>query len=218
MSLEFNLNGLKDVYLETLKRSEPTLAFEVLEGHGRLAFMMFFSDRDKESKDRLFVLLRNIQVLLELKVYGNHWNGDFIVYFKESDRLSIIKELQLGQGGQGFNFLEFLGRLNEAIPATLPLQKKLDTIRKVWPLVGNQLRHVVDEPDKTILIGIKKLPEGNNPREKTLKKLYMCTKGEAEVITNMIRALKAARITLVWTSNQEVAAKSLEDIMEMINA
>jgi len=218
MSLKFNLDGLKHIYLEALQHSDPTLAFEIIQGRGRFVFMMFFSEEDKESKDRLFVQLRNTQVFLELKAYGSHRNGDFFIYIKDGDQVAIINELQLGQDGHHFDFNVFLKRLNQQIPTSLPLQYKLDNIREVWPEVRNYLSKVVDQADKIFLMGIKKLPEGKKPQDKTLRKLYVYTNGSADVITNLITALKEARVTLAWTSNENVAEKSLAEIMALINA
>ena len=217
MSLKFNLTGLKNIYLEALRGSEPTLAFEVIQGRGRFVFMMFFSTEDKESKDRLFVQLRNTQVFLELKTYGSHRSGDFFIYFNEDDQDAIRQELQLGQGGEQFDFTVFLDRLNQQIPTELPLQDKLDKIREIWPQVNQHLINVVDQADKTTLMGIKKLPKGKKPQDKTLRKLYIYTNGNAEVITNLIAALKEARVTLAWT-NRDITEKSLAEIMALINA
>ncbi len=217
MSFKFNLSGLEAIYNESLRRSEPTLAFEIVHGRGRFVFMMFFSKEDKESKDRLFVQLRNTQVFLELKAYGSHRKGDFIIYFKEQDEEAIINELMLDGGGRSFSFERFLGELNRQIPNELPLQSKLDKIREVWPQVSPNLVNVVDEADKTNLIGIRKLPEGKKPKDKTLRKLYIHTNGSAEVISNLIDALKDASVTLAWT-NRDVNEVSFAELMAKINA
>lgn len=217
MSFKFNLSGLAAIYNESLRRLESTLAFEIVHGRGRFVFMMFFSQEDKESKDRLFVQLRNTQVFLELKAYGSHRNGDFIIYFKEEDKKAIINELMLDGGVREFSFERFLEELNRQIPNELPLQTKLDKIREVWPQVGPNLMNVVEDADKTNLIGIKKLPEGKNPKDKTLRKLYIHTNGSAEVISNLIEALRAARVTLAWT-NRDVDDISFAELMARINA
>ncbi|MFM4707565.1 hypothetical protein [Aeromonas caviae] len=217
MSFKFNLSGLAAIYNESLRRLESTLAFEIVHGRGRFVFMMFFSQEDKESKDRLFVQLRNTQVFLELKAYGSHRNGDFIIYFKEEDKEAIINELMLDGGVREFSFERFLEELNRQIPNELPLQTKLDKIREVWPQVGPNLMNVVEDADKTNLIGIKKLPEGKNPKDKTLRKLYIHTNGSAEVISNLIEALRAARVTLAWT-NRDVDDISFAELMARINA
>jgi hypothetical protein len=101
---------------------------------------------------------------------------------------------------------------------SLPLQAKLNKIREVWPQVKTNLSKVVDNANKTILMGIKRLPEGKSPQDKTLRKLYIYTNGSAGVITSLIHALKTARVTLAWTDREEVEAKSLAAIMAMINA
>jgi hypothetical protein len=49
MTIQFNLTGLDGIYAEAMERSDPTLAFEVLQGRGRFVFLMFFSPEDKES-------------------------------------------------------------------------------------------------------------------------------------------------------------------------
>jgi hypothetical protein len=129
MTIKFNLSGLANIYAESMARSDPTLAFEVLQGRGRFVFLMFFSPEDKESKDRLFLLLRNTRVFLQLKVYGSHRNGYFLIYISDADQAAICEELQLGHGGQAFNFVNFLEHINNQIPPVLPLQAKLDVIR-----------------------------------------------------------------------------------------
>lgn len=216
MSFKFNLSGLEEIYKESLRRSEPTLAFEIVHGRGRFVFMMFFSKEDKESKDRLFVQLRNTQVFLELKAYGSHRNGDFFIYFKDRDKQAIINELMLEGGGPAFNFETFLEKLNQQIPRRLPLQSKIDKIREVWPQVGPMLINTIDEADRTNLIGIKNLPEGHKPRDKTLRKLYIHTDGSAEVISNLIEALKKANFTLAWT-NRDIDQISFTELMAKIN-
>jgi hypothetical protein len=218
MKIEFNLSGLKDIYLEALKRSEPTLAFEILNGRGRFLFLMFFSQEDKGSKDRLFVLLRNTQVFLKLKAYGSHREGNFLIYFQDHDQQAIIRELDLSQGDSKFDFTKFLEQLNVSLPSTLSLQDKLNKVREVWPQVKNELQEVIDDADKNILIGIKRLPLGQNPKEKTLRKLYIYTNGNSQVISQLIAVLKSARITLAWTNNPNVASKSINEIMKMVNS
>ncbi|WLA08244.1 hypothetical protein MO328_18175 [Xanthomonas translucens] len=109
MNIKFNLSGLSEIYNESLRRAEPMLAFEIVHGNGRFVFMMFFSKEDKESKDRLFVQLRNTKVFLKLKAYGSHRNGDFLIYFEPGDKKAIIDELMLSGGGAAFVFERFFG-------------------------------------------------------------------------------------------------------------
>lgn len=218
MTIKFNLTGLSRIYSEAMRRADPTLAFEITNGRGRFVFLMFFSPEDAESKDRLFLQLRNTRVFLELKTYGSHRKGDFLIYFNEFDQVYIRDELQLGTSGARFVFTDFLEEVNHQIPESLPLQPKLNKLREVWPEVENKLSHTIDNADKTILMGIRRLPEGKNPQDKTLRKLYVYTNGSADVITNLINALKNARVTLAWTDRKDIENKSLAEIMTMLNA
>ncbi|WP_010340141.1 hypothetical protein [Xanthomonas sacchari] len=217
MSIKFNLTGLSEIYNESLRRAEPMLAFEVVHGNGRFVFMMFFSKEDEESKDRLFVQLRNTRVFLKLKVYGSHRNGDFLIYFEAADKRAIIDELMLNGDGETFIFERFLEQMNRQIPSQLPLQSKIDKIREVWPNVRSKLVDIVDEADKTNLLGIKKLPLGSKPKDKTLRKLYIHANGDAAVISKLIDSLKTANCTLAWT-NRDVDQVSLEELMYRINS
>ncbi|SOU05523.1 hypothetical protein [Xanthomonas arboricola] len=217
MAIKFNLTGLGDIYKESIRRSEPTIAFEIIQGKGRFVFMMFFSEEDKESRDRLFVQLRNTKNLLRLKLYGSHRNGDFYIYFDEFDKKAVIDELMLTGTGGVFIFEEFLGQINRQIPDQLPLQVKIDKIREIWPEVGQKLINVVDRADKVNLMGIKKLPVGSKPQDKTLRKLYIHTIGSASVITDLIGALRRANCTLAWTS-RDVEEVSFSELMKKINS
>lgn len=210
---QFNLNRLSPIYRDAVLHKEPTLGFEVPQGRGQFVFMMFFSEEDKESRDRLFVYLRHTRVMLDFKLYGNHFKGDFRIFIDPVKERAMVEELQLGHGDVAFEFEGFLRQLNDVFPAQLPLQSMLDTLRAVWPQVGQRLRSVVDEADKTILIGIRRLGE-KNPREKTLRKLYLHTRGDARTIRALVSALKAAHITLAWTNNPNAAEKSFVDLMQ----
>lgn len=218
MTVKFNLTGLSRIYSEAIGRSDPTLAFEVIQGRGRFVFLMFFSPEDKESKDKIFLQLRNTRVFLQLKAYGNHEKGHFLIYISDADQAAIRDELQLGNGGPPFSFSDFLEQINNSIPPSLPLQAKLDKIREVWPQVKDNLKKVVENANRTTLMGIKRLPEGMNPQDKTLRKLYIYTNGSADVITALINALKKARVTLAWTDREDVEEMSLAKIMAMINS
>ncbi|MEB1261613.1 hypothetical protein [Xanthomonas campestris] len=217
MTIKFNLTGLSDIYNESIGRSEPTIAFEINQGKGRFVFMMFFSEEDKESRDRLFVQLRNTKNLIKLKLYGSHRGGDFYIYFDEADKKAVIDELMLAGTGGVFIFEEFLEKINRGIPSKLPLQIKIDKIREIWPEVGSKLINVVDQADKVNLMGIKKLPPGSKPQDKTLRKLYIHTIGSASVITDLIEALKKANCTLAWTS-RDVEGVSFGELMKIINS
>jgi hypothetical protein len=97
-----NFNGLTYIYNQAIKDNEMTLAFQINNGNGRFVFMMFFDANDNESKDKLFIFLRNINFLVKLKMYGNHKKGDFNVYISDYIQGKIIEELQLN--GHYFNF------------------------------------------------------------------------------------------------------------------
>jgi hypothetical protein len=46
------------LYLEAVKNNTPTIAFKVRNGVGQFLFMMFFSEEDDESRDKLYSLFR----------------------------------------------------------------------------------------------------------------------------------------------------------------
>lgn len=43
-------------------------------------------EEDIESKDKLFIYLRNTNVFITVKLYGNHKNGKFKIYLSESNQ------------------------------------------------------------------------------------------------------------------------------------
>lgn len=209
----YSLGGLAAIYGDALQRGEPTLAFEVAQGKGRFVFLMFFSKEDEESRDRLFLHLRTTKYTLEFKLFGNHVRGGSKVYLTPEKERRIREELQLGLGAQGFEWENFFAELNAGIPQSLPLQSTLDKVRDVWPQVKGELSKVLDDAEKTVLVGIRRLPETHKPRERTLRKLYMYTKGNAQEIGSLIRALKGANITLVWSNEEGANGRSFADIM-----
>ena len=79
--------------------------------------MIFLSDEDEKSKDKLFVYMRNTRRLLELKMYGNHFKDKFLIYFKDRDQQAFLDELNLNvNDGNSFKFEDFLECLNANIP------------------------------------------------------------------------------------------------------
>ena len=86
-TIEYNLNGLKNLYNECLKRKEPTIIFELKNGKGLFNFLMFFSDDDSESKDKLFLYLRHTNRFIYFKLYGSHKNGDFKIYINNKNSI-----------------------------------------------------------------------------------------------------------------------------------
>nr|MBO8919482.1 hypothetical protein [Proteus mirabilis] len=69
---------------------DPTIAFEIRLGAGCFVFMMFLSKEDSEQNDKLFIYYRNINTLSQLKLYGSHLGGDFLL------TSSLKKKLLLG--------------------------------------------------------------------------------------------------------------------------
>ncbi|MCT2387526.1 hypothetical protein [Erwinia pyrifoliae] len=217
MTQLFNFSELKNIYSEAWTGKEHSLAFEVAIGRGRFVFMIFFSPEDKASSgEELYIHLRNVNSLMRLKLYGSRKNGAFNVYIRPDQEQMMIDELQLHRGGGHFTFENLLNELNDSIPQRLDFRDKLNTIRDVWPDVGEKLSSVVDDADKTILIGIKKLPQGYHPREKTLRKLFMFTNSRADDVSAFISSLKKENYTLMWTNNTDKVAKSLADLMLII--
>lgn len=81
MTIAFDLNKLSGIYIETMKSPEKAVAFDFKYANGKFLFMIFLSDEDEKSKDKLFVYMRNTRRLLELKMYGNHFKDKFFDLF-----------------------------------------------------------------------------------------------------------------------------------------
>ncbi|CAI8826659.1 DUF4174 domain-containing protein [Priestia megaterium] len=209
---KFNFTNMKNIYFEALK-NDQTLIFEISVGRGRFLFMMFFSEEDKESKDKLFIYLRNTKTIIKSKLYGSHKNGDFLIYINNISREKLINELQLRNGKGSFNFENFLNELNSKIPNSLSINKKIQQFRENWDAIKEL--SLIDEEDKTILIGERRLPQNKKPKETTLRKLYLYTSGSIEDISELIRLLKKANMTVAWTN--EKAKKTVSDLREIIN-
>ena len=143
----------------------------------------------------------NSRQFLKLKMYGSHKDGDFNIYVDGWKMDAIIQELQLegGRGGEPLNFDRLLNELNAGIPKSLPLGRKVETLRAVWPHVGDKLSQVVDAAEKTELIGWVNLAEGKQPQDKTLRKLYLFRTENADIVEDLIKQLRAKRRTLAWT-------------------
>ena len=202
----FNFSKLAPLYSEAIKRNEPTLAFGVNNGVGRFVFMMFFAQEDgedkEEYKDKLFVLLVRTRVMIQLKVYGSHKGGDFLIYLTAKHESLIRDELGAHGGNHPFELNRFLEEIHDGFPPTLPLERKIETLRDHKELIEQepQLRKIVDEASKIYLIGPKRLPEGQHAREKTLRKLYFCMRNtSAQTIAIFINALKNKGYTVAWT-------------------
>jgi hypothetical protein len=217
MSVQFNFNQLHAIYSKAWLDKKPTIAFELDIGRGRFVFMIFFSPEDtKTSGENLFVYLRNMNALLKLKLYGSRRNGDFKVFLNERQQQLMTDELQLVAGQGNFSFEQFLSELNNKIPQELPEQENINTLRRVWPDVRKELKDTVDEAERTILIGVIKLPDNKKPQDKTLRKLYVFTNSTAEDINDFIKVLKENNYTLKWTDDPKKVAKSFTDLIVKI--
>lgn len=205
MNFEFNFTGLKNIYLEALNSRDKTLVFEMKFSNGRFLFMMFLSEEDVETLDKLFIYLRNVNQILHVKLYGNHKKGDFKVYLKPEQINLIIQELNLGNGNTEFDFNRFIIQMNNMIPNSINSDEKLSKIRENKSTINSL--NPVDEPERTVLIGIRRVPEGRSPRDKTLRKLYFYTEGSSSDITKLIDLLKKTNMTVAWTTedNREEA-------------
>lgn len=222
MGEEFNLSGLRQIWMDAYKKREPTLAFELHDGVGRFVFMMFFAEEDQETQnskhgqnDQLFVFLGNTNTLLQFKTYGSHRNGIFKIFVNRFDLLAIRKELGIQGGIVPFNINRFLQNINSRIPQNLPLEKTIETLRREKKAFEEhpELKAHVDESSKIYLIGPKRLPPGHHPREKTLRKLYIYLKHSSNTVAQFIRALKSVNQTVAWTDDK---SKANFDIFNMM--
>ncbi|WP_409068409.1 hypothetical protein ACFLKB_13370 [Clostridium sp. FAM 1755] len=211
MAVEFDFSNLKNVYIATLESSDKALAFDLKVGKGRFLFMMFLSEEDKESKDILFLYMRNKRIMRRIKLYGNHIMGTFKSYINEDVQNCLIQELQLEHTGRSFNFMNFLCQINEAIPQEINISDKIKTLRDNCNII--RTLNVIDESDKTVLIGERKLFVGT-PQDKTLRKLYMYTNSSVQDITELIRLLKKMNMTVAWTTEENRYREA--DIRRMI--
>jgi hypothetical protein len=217
MSDSFNLTGLFPLFTESIARNERTLAFEVANGKGRFLFLMFFDDEDVETYDRLFMYLRSLRYILTLKLYGNHSGGKFDMYLSSWQEEKIKLELGItnARSESPFELKRFLENLNASFPQSLALKEKIVNLRRYWKEVKPFLPDkIVKDEDKTVLIGEKKLTRGK-PQEKTLRKLYLHTEGEPDDIAELIKCLKAANMTVAWTT-EDSGIKST-DIRKLIS-
>ncbi|MGQ4677668.1 hypothetical protein [Paenibacillus polymyxa] len=216
MTAQFNFNKLNNIYAEAIASVDKTLIFETQVGKGRFLFMMFLSDEDKDSKDKLFIYLRNTNLIKPVKVYGNHSKGQFEVYIKDELKEALIKELQLNSSSSSFDFKNFLEQLNSSIPQSINRDNKITELRKNRSIIS-ELK-VVDEADKTVLKHEVKLPENKKPQDKTLRKLYVYTDGAVEDIAELIQLLKKFNMTVAWTTkDKENNTSSVKALLGKLN-
>lgn len=209
-TIEYNFIRLKNIYEEALRSYDKSVAFDVKVGRGRFLILMFLSEADE--RDSLFVYMRNTMVMRKLKMYGSHRNGDFKVYISDEVQMRMKAELQLQEGNATFEFERFLNEVNNAIPQEITMSQKVKTLRDN----RNIIRTVgIDEIEKTVLIGTKVLSKGK-PQDRTLRKLYMYTEESETVITELIKNLKKANMTVAWTTEEQRFKAA--DINAMINS
>lgn len=216
--MKFNFDGLKNIYTSAIKKNERTLAFQINNGNGKFVFMMFYDEDDNDSKDSLFIFLRNTNFLVKLKMYGSHKNGTFDVYINDYIQEKLTKELQLENGRGHFIFEDFLASLNLQIPNLLHYYERVVTLREIWTNLDNNFRSsIIDEADKIILKGIVRLPDTKRPQEKTLRKLFFYVESNVNDITELIDRLKERNITLSWTNNPDLEITFADALMKVNN-
>lgn len=195
MTIEFDLNRMSDIYLETMNSPEKAVAFDLNYANGRFLFMIFLSDEDEESKDKLFVYMRNTHHLLRLKMYGNHLKGKFLIYFNDDEQNEFINELNLNASDEhSFDFEDFLKHLNANIPDTINRNERKDNLRNNCNIINR-----ISDDERTVFIGPRRLTVGH-PQDKTLRKLYLYTDAKAEEIDKLIKYLLKTNTTVAWTT------------------
>lgn len=209
MTIEFNFSQLKNVYFDALNSYDKSVAFDVAVGKGRFLFLMFLAEDDE--RDNLFLYMRNTAVMRRIKMYGSHKKGDFKVYISDEIQERMVAELQLQMGNGTFEFECFLNQLNEAIPLKVEIGQKVETLRENREIIREI---AIEDIEKTVLIGTRALSKGK-PQDKTLRKLYMYTEESEEVITEFIKNLKKANMTVAWTTEEQRFRAA--DINAMIN-
>lgn len=224
MAVEFNFGGLHPLFVEAVKRHEPSVAFVLTDGPGKFVFLLFLATDSKGElvwgDMELFILLGRTQRILRFKLFGNHFRtGDFKIWLDTEKEQAIRKELGIvGLGhGTAFSLLDFLAKLNGMIPETLPLAAKIDAIQRHRRAIEIHCRDYLEEASKVYLLGTKALPEGNKPREETLRKLYMLEKNPAD-ITALIGHLKTRRWTVCWTATKPSTDKFSEVFAKVVGA
>lgn len=215
---KFQFPKLSKIYNESLKRKEPTLCFQIRNGKCCFLFMMFFDQEHLESRDLLYIFMHNIKEMIQLKLYGSHRNGVFTFYLSNRQKDLFKKELQIENYSNSytFDFNRFFNDLNNSIPQELPLIEKIKKLRENWEHVNEYLPNkIIDDHDKTILLGPKRLPKNHSPREQTLRKLYLYGQLRPSQVSDLIGYLKKNNMTVAWTndvSKIKNASSVLDDV------
>lgn len=215
MPADFNLNRLYNAYHEAICRGDFTFAFEIFMPPGRFIFFMFFAENDKKSKDLLYLYLQNTNKLEQIKLYGNHWNGNFEIYFNDKLKEAIRDELGIVNGrNRPFNLYNFFEELNRNIPQNLPAQAQIAILRQYYPNIRTRIPSIVNDEDRIYWMGFMR-PRGGVPREQTLRKLYIHTECNHQQINDLLKAIASYGLTLRWTANPDRARNV--DFAAMIN-
>ena len=168
MTIAFDLNKLSGIYIETMKSPEKAVAFDFKYANGKFLFMIFLSDEDEKSKDKLFVYMRNTRRLLELKMYGNHFKDKFLIYFKDRDQQAFLDELNLNvNDGNSFKFKDFLECLNANIPKTISRKERKHNLRDNCKIINR-----ISDDEKTAgKYMIKRVYKEESDKRKTIDKI-----------------------------------------------
>jgi hypothetical protein len=206
LTTEFNFTGLHPAFLEAVTRHEPSIAFTLEEGVGRFVFLLFLRTDSKGKivwgKQELFIWLARTQRMIRKDLWGNHKQaGNFIVYLGDCDARKIRNELGIGEftTGPAFVLRDFLAKLNGMIPASIPLENKVAVIQEQREHILTHCAEYIEEADKVYLLRVGRLPPNRQPREETLRKLYMLDVPR-EDIAALIRHLKSVCWTAFWTA------------------
>ncbi len=214
-SIKFNFSRLQNIYIQTLKTYDKSVAFDIQVGKGRFLFTMYLSEEDKEARDTLFIFMRNTKVMKHIKMYGNHVKGTFDVYISKDVQGKLIEELQLSGGSRCFDFIRFLNQLNDRIPLEMQDEERIRLLRQNRHIISSI--HLVDECDKTVFIGDKKLPEGSKQRVRTLRKLYMYTESDIKDVNAYIQYLYKSHRTVAWTTpDKDYMAADIRALLQSV--
>lgn len=210
----FNLNRLENIYKEALNSFDKSFAVDLKIAQGQFLLMMFISEEDEKTKDFLFIYMRNSNVLKKVKMYGNHSKGYFQIYMTNDLKTAIFNEIHLNKSNGSYDIEKFMAQLNNTIPNHINDIDKINCLRANSSIVHKL--NVVDEREKTVLIGDKKVSHGT-PRDKTLRKLYIYTNANPKDIEILIRLLKDLNRTVAWTTEeQRYKAKEVHEIISSL--
>ena len=167
-------------------------------------------------KIHIYIFMRNTKKMLKRKLYGNHLKGDFYIYLADYMKKLLKNELLIESPvtNTPFIFDAFFNRLNDSIPESIPLNRKISVLREYWHEIKDELpKEIVDENDKTILIGFIRLPQNKKPREQTLRKLYLYADGDGQDIYELICSLERQNMTVSWTNDSKKTSRNVRSIL-----